>query len=113
MPEDLLNRDFGLLPEQRTPWGSFGVSLITNIALMILLLLFTAAHLREAQKVKYNTTLIFPQEVPPPPKIFAPRVKVFAAPQPQIAKLQPPKIVRPKQQPMPEPPKAVRLDVPD
>ncbi len=114
MPEDLLNRaNFGLLPEDKGRWGSFGVSMVTNVVIMALLLLFTAAKVHQAEKRKYNETLIFPQEVPPPPKIVVPKVKVFAPPQPEVVKLEPPKIVLPKPTPVPEPPKPVKLDVPD
>jgi hypothetical protein len=96
MPKDLLNRDnFGLLPEPEGRWGSFGVSMVTNIVIMSLLILLTAA-IHKVEKQKYNETLIFPQEVPPPPKIIVPKVKVFAPPQPEVVKLTPPKIVVPK-----------------
>src|SRR5580698_7691765 len=111
MPKDLLNRDnFGLLPEPEGRWGSFGASMVTNIIIMSLLVLFTAA-IHKVEKQKYNETLIFPQEVPPPPKIVVPKVKVFAPPQPEVVKLTPPKIVIPKIQPPPEIPKPVKLDV--
>jgi hypothetical protein len=83
MPNDLLNRDtFGLLPEPEGRWGSFGISMVTNIIIMSLLILLTAA-IHKVEKQKYNETLIFPQEVPvpPPPKIVVPKVKVFAPPQ--------------------------------
>jgi TonB family protein len=113
MPKDLLNRDnFGLLPEPEGRWGSFGVSMVTNIILMSLLILLTAA-IHKVEKAKYNQTLIFPQEVPPPPKIIVPKVKVIAPPQPQVVKLEPPKITIPKIQPPPELPKPVKLDQPD
>src|ERR1700748_1802035 len=102
MPNDLLNRDnFGLLPEPEGRWGSFGASMVTNIIIMSLLVLFTAA-IHKVEKQKYNETLIFPQEVPPPPKIIVPKVKVIAPPQPQMVKLTPPKITIPKIQPPPE-----------
>ncbi len=42
-----------------------------------------------------------------------PKVKVFAPPQPEVVKLEPPKIVMPKIQPPPEIPKPVKLDTPD
>jgi TonB family protein len=114
MPDDLLNRaNFGLLPEPQGRWGSFGASMITNLVVMVLLLLFTAAKIHQVQKQKYNETLIFPQEVPPPPKIIVPKVKVFAPPQPQVAKLEPPKITIPKPVETPQPPKPVKLDTPD
>ena len=110
MPKDLLNRDnFGLLPEPEGRWGSFGISMVTNIIIMSLLILLTAA-IHKVEKQKYNETLIFPQEVPPPPKIIVPKVKVFAPPQPEVVKLTPPKIVIPKIQPPPEIPKPVKLD---
>ena len=86
MPKDLLNRDnFGLLPEPEGRWGSFGISMVTNIIIMSLLILLTAA-IHKVEKQKYNETLIFPQEVPPPPKIVVPKVKVFAPPQPEVVK---------------------------
>ena len=112
MPKDLLNRDnFGLLPEPEGRWGSFGISMVTNIIIMSLLILLTAA-IHKVEKQKYNETLIFPQEVPPPPKIVVPKVKVFAPPQPEVVKLTPPKITIPKIQPPPEIPKPVELKLP-
>src|SRR6201994_2472190 len=113
MPKDLLNREnFGLLPEPERRWGSFGASMVTNVIIMSLLILFTAA-IHKVEKQKYNETLIFPQEVPPPPKIIVPKVRVIAPPQPEVVKLTPPKIVIPKIQPPPEIPKPVKLDQPD
>jgi TonB family protein len=115
MPKDLQNRDsvsFGLLPEPEGRWGSFGASMVTNIIIACLLILFTAA-VHKVEKQKYNQTLIFPQEVPPPPppKIVPPKVKVIAPP-PLVSKMEPPKIVVPKVQP-PELPKPVKLEQPD
>ena len=34
---------FGLLPEAEGRWGSFGASLVTNVIIMTLLVVFTAA----------------------------------------------------------------------
>ncbi len=114
MQEDLLNRaNFGLLPEPQGRWGSFGISLITNVVLLTILLLFTAAQIHKVAKQKYIQNLTFLSEPPPPPKIVVPKVKVFAPPQPQVVKLEPPKIVLPKQTPAPELPKPVKLDQPD
>jgi outer membrane biosynthesis protein TonB len=104
--------EFGLLPEPEGRWGSFGVSTATNVIIMSLLILLTAA-IHKVEKQKYNETLIFPQEVPPPPKIVVPKVKAFAPPQPEVVKLNPPKIVIPKIQPPPEIPKPVKLDQPE
>jgi TonB family protein len=113
MSNDLQKHDsFGLLPEPEGRWGSFGVSMVSNLAIMALVLLFTAA-VHKVTKEKYNQTLIFPQEVPPPPKIIVPKVKVIAPPQPEMVKLTPPKITVPKIQPPPEIPKPVELKQPD
>ncbi len=115
MPNDLLNRDnFGLLPEPEGRWGSFGVSMITNVSIMALLVLLTAA-VHKVEKQKYIEHMVFTEQTPPPPppKVVIPKVKVFAPPQPQVVKLDPPKIVMPKIQPPPEIPKPVKLDVPD
>ncbi len=67
MPKDLLIRDnFGLLPEPEGRWGSFGVSMVTNIIIMALLILLTAA-IHKVEKQKYIETLVFPAAEPPPP----------------------------------------------
>jgi TonB family protein len=114
MPKDLPIRDsFGLLPEPEGRWGSFGVSMVTNLTIMALVVLLTAA-VHKVEKQKYIEHMVFTQEQPPPPpKIVIPKVKVFAPPQPEVVKLEPPKIVMPKIQPPPELPKPVKLDVPD
>ena len=93
MPKDLQNRDsysFGLLPEPEGRWGSFGASMVTNIIIACLLILFTAV-VHKVEKQKYNQTLIFPQEVPPPP---------------------PPKVVPPKTNWLPPEPTTVPLATP-
>jgi TonB family protein len=114
MPKDFVVRDsFGLLPEPEGRWGSFGASMITNVVIMTLLLLFTAA-IHKVEKVKYQAPLVIDlAKAPPPPKVVIPKVKVFAPPQPklEVVKLEPPKIVMPKIQPPPEIPKPVKLDV--
>src|SRR6202451_3081042 len=98
MPKDLPIRDsFGLLPEPEGRWGSFGVSMVTNLTLMALVMLLTAA-VHKVEKQKYIEHMVFTQETPPPPppKIVIPKVKVFAPPQPEVVKLAAPKIVIPK-----------------
>jgi TonB family protein len=115
MPKDLpIRENFGLLPEPEGRWGSFGVSMATNLAIMALVILLTAA-VHKVQKEKYIEHMVFTekQEPPPPPKIVVPKVKVIAPPQPEMVKLEPPKIVVPKIQPPPEIPKPVKLDTPD
>ncbi len=114
MPKDLVIRDnFGLLPEPEGRWGSFGVSMITNVVIMTLLLLFTAA-IHKVEKVKYTGPLVIDlaRSTASAAKVVVPKVKVFAPPQPklEVVKLEPPKIVMPKIQPPPEIPKPVKLD---
>jgi TonB family protein len=89
--------------------------MITNIVIMTLLLLFTAAKIRQVEKQKvYVDNLVLPlQPPPPPPPIVVPKVKVFAPPQPEVVKIEPPKITMPKPTPAPEIPKPVKLDTPD
>src|ERR1700678_906993 len=115
MPKDYPIRDsFGLLPEPEGRWGSFGVSMVTNLTIMVLVVLLTAA-VHKVEKQKYIEHMVFVQQntPPPPPKPIIPKVKVIAPPQPQVVKLEPPKIVVPKIQPPPEIPKPVKLDQPD
>jgi TonB family protein len=115
MPNDLSVRDnFGLLPEPEGRWGSFGVSMVTNLSIMALLVLLTAA-VHKVEKQKYIEHMVFTEttQPPPPPKIIVPKVKVIAPPQPEMVKLDPPKIAVPKIQPPPELPKPVKLDQPD
>jgi TonB family protein len=100
---------FGLLPEPEGRFGSFGVSMVANVAVGALLLLFAAAQVHEAKVRKENTAvLVFPVEPPkpyiPPP---VPKVRVIPPP-PKVelqAKIQPPK-------PVVEPPKPVEMKVP-
>jgi TonB family protein len=116
MPKDLPNREhtFGLLPEEDGRWGSFGVSMVSNIVIAALVILLGAA-VHKVQKQKYIEHMVFVQQTtpPPPPKPIIPKVKVVAPPQPEVVKLEPPKIVVPKIQPPPEMPKPVKLDTPD
>src|SRR5271155_1236537 len=115
MPKDFPIRDsFGLLPEPEGRWGSFGVSMVTNLIIMALVVLLTAA-VHKVEKQKYIEHMVFVEKnpPPPPPKVIIPKVKVIAPPQPQVVKLDPPKIVMPKIQPPPEIPKPVKLDTPD
>src|ERR1700744_5302942 len=92
---DLLNRaNFGLLPEEKGRWGSFGVSAISNGIAFALLILFTMSQLHKVQVQKYDTTqLIFPVETPKPVVPPAPKIKTIAPPLPP--KLEQPKIQMP------------------
>lgn len=111
MSDDPLIHDnfdnFGLLPEPKGRWRSFGSATIINVAIIVLILLFAVSK-HAPKQVKYIETLIVPTQPPPPkPPVKIPPVKFKAPPQPQMARLTPPKIVMPK--PLPEPPKPVHL----
>lgn len=99
---------FGLLPEPQGRFGSFGVSMIVNVAVGALLLLFAAAHIHEVKMEKYNSSaLIFPVEqpkpyVPPPP----PKVKII----PPAPVIEPPKIKIETPKPI-EPPKVAEVKI--
>ena len=59
--------------------------MMTNIVIMTLLMLFTAA-IHQVEKQKFMRPCLSPG-VPPPPPIVVPKVKVFAPPQPEVVKL--------------------------
>ena len=109
---DILNRaNFGLLEEPKGRWRSFGVSMGVNGSIVVLLLLFAAAKIHQAQVKRDMTQLIVPVDLPKPIKPPVPKVKIVAPPVQLMAKLEPPKIETPKLA-EPEPPKPVKLDVP-
>ena len=107
-----VNSNFGLLDDGKNRWGSFGVSMVTNVTILALLLIIGAIHHQVVVKKMQADALLFPVEPPKPPKVVIPKVKVIAPPVPKIevAKLEPPKIEPPK--PVIEPPKPVKLDTP-
>jgi TonB family protein len=107
-----VNQNFGLLDDGQKRWGSFGVSMVTNVAILILLLIIGAVHHQVVVKKMQADALLFPVEPPKPPKVVVPKVKVVIPPiPPKIeAKMEAPKIQPPK--PEIEPPKPVKLDTP-
>jgi hypothetical protein len=110
--KDILNRaNFGLLEEPEGRWRSFGVSMGINGTIVVLLLLFAAAKIHQAQVKRDMTQLIVPVDLPKPIKPLVPKVKITAPPVQLMAKLDPPKIETPKLA-EPEPPKPVKLDIP-
>lgn len=109
--QDLLNRaNLGLLPDDKSRFGSFGVSLAVNLACAGLVVLFSLAGVHEVKQKVNTAILIFPTQpppvVPPPP---VPRVHVYAPP----PKLDQPKIALPKPRPIVEPPKMVEMKMPE
>jgi TonB family protein len=106
--EPLNHSSFGLLPEPQGRFGSFGVSMVVNLAVGALLLLFAAAKIHDVKVEKYNTTLVFPMEQPKP-YIPPPPPKVRMIPPPPVA--QPPKIKLEAPKPI-EPPKVAEVKIP-
>lgn len=111
MNEDLLNRaNFGLLPDEKGRYGSFGVSLAVNAAILGLAVLLSLAGLHEVKKQQLNSAvLIFPTEQPKPVPPPAPKVHVYAPP-PKVL-LEQPKIQLPKPNPVVEPPKIAEMKI--
>lgn len=111
--EDLLNRaNFGLLPDEKGRFGSFGISLVINLCVLGLAILLSVAGVHQVKKQQLNTSvLIFPTEQPKPIPPPVPRVHVFAPP-PKVM-LDPPKIRLPKPTPVVEPPKVAEMKVPE
>jgi TonB family protein len=100
---------FGLLPEPKGRFGSFGVSMIVNAVVGLLLILFAAARIHQVKVEKYNTALIFPVEAPkyvPPP---VPKVRLI--PPPPVLKVEPPKIKIEAPKPI-EAPKVAEVKIP-
>jgi TonB family protein len=97
---------FGLLPEPKNRFGSFGFSLAVNAGAGLLLVLFTVAQIHEAH-VRYQEHLVYMAEpkpyVPPTPKIKLPPPPKLEVAQPKL--IEPPKIK------LPDPPKIEPLKV--
>ena len=99
--------NFGLLPEPERNPASFLTSCIVNSVVLALLIVFGrfAHHEIELKKME-STEIYFP--VTPPPQIkvkvkLPPQTKLPPLPEPKIAKLEAPKIFKPKAEPKPEP----------
>ena len=108
---DLLNRaNFGLLPEDRGRFGSFGASLCVNAMVAGLIILFSIAGAHQIKKERETAVLIFPTAPPKPPAPPpVPRVRVYAPP-PKL-NMEQPKIVMPKPKPVVAPPKMQEIHV--
>lgn len=106
---DLLNHaNLGLLPEERGRFGSFGISLCVNAAIIGLIVLFSLAGVHQIKKQHETAVLIFPMEQPKPPiPLPVPRVHVIPPP-PRVNR---PKIELPKPKPVVEPPKMEQIRV--
>jgi TonB family protein len=107
-----VNQNLGLLDDGKNRWGSFGVSMVTNAGILLLLVLVGAVHHEVVVRKMQADALLFPVE-PPKPKVVIPKVKVVMPPIPpkiNLAVEAPPKIVAPK--PEIKPPDPVKLDTP-
>jgi len=98
---------FGLLPEPESNPASVLTSVIVNGAILTLLIVFgTVAHHELQVKKMESTEIVFPTTPPPEIKVkvkMPPPPKLPPTPeQPQIAKLEAPKINLPKAEPKPE-----------
>jgi TonB family protein len=109
--QDLLNHaNFGLLPDEKGRYGSFGISLAVNAAILGLAILLSIAGMHEVKRQQINNSvLIFPTEQPKPVPPPVPRVHVYAPP-PKVL-LEQPKIQLPK--PVVEPPKMAEMKMPE
>lgn len=110
MTSDPLNHaNFGLLPEEKGRFGSFGLSLVINLAVAGLIALLSLAGMHQIKKEKENTAILVFPTVPPKPPIPppVPKVRVVAPP----PKLEKPKIEIPKPRPVVEPPKIEPIKV--
>lgn len=110
---DLLNHaNLGLLPDEKGRYGSFGVSLAVNLAILGLAVLLSIASAHEIKKQQINSSiLIFPTEQPKPIPPPVPKVHVYAPP-PKV-QLEQPKIELPKPKPVIEPPKMAEMKMPE
>ncbi len=106
---DVLNHaSFGLLPEEKNRFGSFGVSLLVNGLVGALILILTISTVHEAKVRQRQLALTYLSE----PKPYVPPVpKVKLPPVPPLVKMEPPKIALPKPVTVPEPPKVEPLKV--
>lgn len=113
---DPLNRaNFGLLEEPKGRFGSFGVSAVVNVAILVILILLSLAQAHRVQVHRYQTTqLIFPVQQPKPVVPPPPQVKIIPPPRVELQKLEqaPPKIKIEQPKPVIQPPRVVAMKTP-
>jgi len=93
---------FGLLPDPERNPASIVTSCIVNGVILALLIVFgTVAHHEIQLRKMESTEIYFPKTPPPPIKI---KVKLPPTPkvEPKLAKLEAPRILKPKVEPKPE-----------
>jgi TonB family protein len=107
-----ISENFGLLPQPKGRFGSFGVSFLANVLMGVLFFWIAVSQLHKPPAPVYQTTaLIFDEPPPPPPKLPpVPRVQVTAPPRPLVQT--PTKIQMPRPLPEPPRPEIVKLNTP-
>jgi TonB family protein len=108
-----ISENFGLLPEARGRFRSFGASVATNAVVGAFFVWLAMTQLHKAPLPRYESTeLVFPVTPPPPPPLPpVPHIKVTAPPIPPVAEV-PRKIELPKPTPEPPKPQVVHLNTP-
>ena len=114
---DVLNHaNFGLLPQEKGRFGTFGVSAGINLVILAIILVLTINRVQEA-RVHRNETLVY--VTPPPVKPYVPPVPTIKMPPvtqlpKEVVKVQPPKpvIEPPKVEPMKVEAKAPAMPAP-
>ncbi len=105
---DVLNHaNFGLLPVEKKPLGSLGVSLLVNGLIVAAVLVLTIAQVHEAHVRERKLELTFLAQ----PKPYVPPVIKVKMPPIPIPKTEAPKIIVPKPVVVPEPPKVEPIKV--
>jgi TonB family protein len=105
--KDVLNHaNFGLLPVEKRPFGSFGLSLLINglICAAVLVLTLSKVHEDHVRERRMQLTYLAVQPKPYVPPVV--KVKMPPIPKPEVAKIVPPKVVV-----MPEPPRVEPIKV--
>ena len=98
---------FGLLPEPKNRFGSFGASFAVNLVAGVVLLLFTVSQIHEAH-VRYEKAQLVYMAQPKPYVPPTPKVKMPPPPKVEVAQ---PKLIEPPKVKMPDPPKLEPLKV--
>lgn len=104
--------NFGLLPEEKKSFGSFGVSLIVNILIAAIAVLLTVSQVHERMHQMQSTELIFPVPQPKPYIPPPPRVHIPPPPPPPVTRTQPSRIIPPRPVKVQAPPKPVHINTP-
>jgi TonB family protein len=95
--------NFGMLPEPERSTASFVTSIVINGLILALILYIGATARKIITEHKYEMTELIVPTPPPPEKVKLPEPPKIKPPDMPVIKLEPPKIVVPRQEPKPEP----------